>query len=220
MKRVCQVCGKTFEGEHYALKCPDCVQAERKTTLRPRTCRSCGATFTGGPRAWYRPTCRAERQREQQRKRRAQGGALRPLGSTDTCVICGKSYVVNSARQKYCPDCAHDAVRAVDREQSKAWNAANMTPEGRREARQSAAADLRAWSVAKRTIQIRVINGGSPALMSVPRSRLSSGVQSTRPHTERNVMHIGANGGRRVTKERATIPVALSFMLIRRPAVP
>ena len=21
MKRVCQVCGKTFEGEHYALKC-------------------------------------------------------------------------------------------------------------------------------------------------------------------------------------------------------
>ena len=142
MKRVCQGCGKTFEGEYYALKCPDCVQAERKTTLRPRTCRSCGATFDGGPRAWYCPACRMERQREQQRKRRAQGGTLRPLGSTDACVICGKSYVVNSARQKYCPDCAHDAVRAVDREQSKAWNAANMTPEGRREARQSAAADL------------------------------------------------------------------------------
>lgn len=49
----------------------------------------------------------------------------RPLGSTDKCIRCGKEYTVDSARQKYCPDCAYEAVRAVDRPASRAWNQAN-----------------------------------------------------------------------------------------------
>lgn len=36
--------------------------------------------------------------------------------------MCGKEYVVNSARQKYCPECAPEAIRAVDRPQSIRWN--------------------------------------------------------------------------------------------------
>lgn len=37
------------------------------STLRMRVCRQCGIEFMGGPRAWYCPTCRIERQREQER---------------------------------------------------------------------------------------------------------------------------------------------------------
>ena len=40
----------------------------------------------------------------------------------DNCVRCGGEYVVNSARQKYCPDCSHQAVREIDRLASIAWN--------------------------------------------------------------------------------------------------
>lgn len=91
--------------------------------VMPRTCRECGAVFDGGPRAWYCPACRLARQREADARRRAKGRkADRPLGSTDKCTVCGKDYVVKPARQKYCPECAYDAVREVDRPASRAWN--------------------------------------------------------------------------------------------------
>ena len=91
--------------------------------VKPRTCRECGAVFDGGPRAWYCPACRLARQREADARRRAKGRkADRPLGSTDKCTVCGKEYVVKSSRQKYCPECAYDAVREVDRPASRAWN--------------------------------------------------------------------------------------------------
>lgn len=99
--------------------------------VKNRVCRQCGAVFPGGPRAWYCPTCRSERARESNRRRKARGTA-RPLGSTDFCVVCGKPYTVNSSRQKYCPDCAPAAIRAIDNVQSRQWNAANATPEYRR----------------------------------------------------------------------------------------
>ena len=89
--------------------------------VKDRICRQCGAVFRGGPRAWYCPKCRRERAKMASQKHKAAGTA-RPLGSTDYCVICGKPYIVKSARQKYCPACAHDAVRAIDREASKSWN--------------------------------------------------------------------------------------------------
>ena len=91
--------------------------------VKPRICRKCGAVFDGGPRAWYCPNCRREREKETYRRYRAKGRkADRPLGSLDKCVRCGQEYVVRSARQKYCPDCAYDGVREVDRPMSRAWN--------------------------------------------------------------------------------------------------
>lgn len=91
--------------------------------VKPRTCRQCGAVFDGGPRAWYCPACRKERARQSDARYRSKGCvADRPLGSTDKCVRCGSEYVVKSARQKYCPDCAYDAVREADRPASRAWN--------------------------------------------------------------------------------------------------
>lgn len=92
--------------------------------VKDRVCRQCGAVFPGGPRAWYCPSCRRERQREASRRHKA-NGTSRALGSTDLCMVCGKPYTVNSGQQKYCPDCAYDAVRAVDRQASRAWNHAH-----------------------------------------------------------------------------------------------
>ncbi len=91
--------------------------------VKPRTCRECGAVFDGGPRAWYCPDCRQARQKAAAARYNAKGRkADRPIGSTDQCVICGKDYVVKAARQKYCPACAYEAVREVDRPASRAWN--------------------------------------------------------------------------------------------------
>ena len=106
--------------------------------VKDRACRQCGATFLGGPRAWYCPSCRLERRREADRKYKAHGTS-RPLGSIDLCEVCGEPYTVNSSRQKYCPVCAPDAVRAVDQAQSRAWNEQNATPEYRRALRDKAA---------------------------------------------------------------------------------
>ena len=100
--------------------------------MRPRTCLTCGAAFPGGPRARYCPTCRAERQKTRERKYQASGYS-RHLGDIDNCVICGGEYVIRSGLQKYCPKCAPDAVREVDRAQSNRWNAEHDYRAKRRE---------------------------------------------------------------------------------------
>ena len=94
-----------------------------KTTLAMRVCRQCGISFMGGPRAWYCPDCRYERQKESTRlsRQRKRLGLTRALGSTGYCVVCGEPYVVESANQKYCPKCAPEAIRAIDRQQSLEW---------------------------------------------------------------------------------------------------
>lgn len=123
--KKCVTCGKVFTTDRYEqAKCGDCLAAARSTTLRPRTCRTCGDIFPGGPRAWYCPDCRTEREKARKRKYRAYGFS-RHLGDIDNCVVCGKEYVVCSGSQKYCTDCAPEAVREIDREQSIRWNREN-----------------------------------------------------------------------------------------------
>lgn len=129
--KKCISCGKLFQARPDQAKCEDCIASARATTLRPRVCRQCGITFDGGPRAWYCPACRAERQRIRNAARR-KTGARRPLGSIDKCIVCGKEYVVEAGLQKYCKDCAPEAIRAIDREQSKKWNKENGYYEARR----------------------------------------------------------------------------------------
>ena len=91
--------------------------------ILPRTCRACGRSFPGGPRAWYCPRCRIERQREShaRHRERRRNGDIRPLGSTDNCLRCGAEYKVTSPAQKYCPDCAVEAVKEKDREQGMSY---------------------------------------------------------------------------------------------------
>ena len=110
-QKACKHCGRTFEpATKYTYLCPECHAAAKASgVVLDRTCRQCGATFQGGPRAWYCPSCRADRRREQDRKR-SKSGTARPIGSTDLCVKCGGEYIVASGRQKYCPNCAAQAV--------------------------------------------------------------------------------------------------------------
>jgi len=85
--------------------------------LQDRICKTCGATFTGGPRAYYCPACRAERARKSYResKARARKGMTRKLGSLDKCERCGKDYEINSALQRFCPDCQPIHAQEYDR---------------------------------------------------------------------------------------------------------
>ena len=141
MLRICRKCGTEYEGDPGSSLCPSCVAADKKSTIRTRVCKQCGRKFPGGPRAWYCPECRAERKKEAGRRHR-QKGTSRPIGSVDVCEICGKPYTVNSARQRYCPACAAEAVRAVDREQGRKWNRENVDVDARREQRHDATAEL------------------------------------------------------------------------------
>jgi len=92
--------------------------------IRDRKCESCGIIFQGGPRAWYCPDCRKERQRVRDAEFKRHG-PVRPIGSIDHCVVCGKEYVVMGGLQKYCPGCNPDATRDVDNRQGKEYYHAN-----------------------------------------------------------------------------------------------
>lgn len=139
MLRICQNCGITFEGKPAALKCPKCTAAVRQSSLGQRICRGCGQSFQGGPHAWYCPDCREEREKKKKVEcnARQKAGTTRRIGSTDFCTICGKEYTVTSGNQRYCPSCAPDAIRKIDREQSRNWAKENNPPEKRRTANQA-----------------------------------------------------------------------------------
>lgn len=123
-KHRCKRCGAEYDTDKpWSYYCPTCAaQAKRDTVVRQRVCRQCGAVFPGGPRAWYCPSCRRERQTAAN-LRHKQSGTNRPLGSTDCCERCGNPYTVNSSRQKYCPDCAMEAVAEKTRPHKRAYNA-------------------------------------------------------------------------------------------------
>lgn len=84
-----------------------------------RICNNCGRIFEGGPRALFCPGCRLERQRKQnaEHKARARAGKSRKIGSIATCTMCHQAYAVSSGNQKYCPNCAPEAVAERDRVQ-------------------------------------------------------------------------------------------------------
>lgn len=92
--------------------------------IYPRTCRTCGVSFMGGPRAWYCPNCRKDRERERKKKYNKYGHE-RTLGGVDRCIRCGKEYVITGGRQKYCSECAEEAVKEIDRKQGLEWYKAN-----------------------------------------------------------------------------------------------
>lgn len=144
MKRTCRYCGRTFDGNPGANACPRCVEERKHDVLRDRTCRACGMVFVGGPRAWYCPECRAERRRQHDReaRQREKIGLTRKIGSQDICEMCGKPYTVNGGLQRFCRVCAPVAIHKKALELTKAWNAANTTPEGRRELRKAHAAQI------------------------------------------------------------------------------
>lgn len=141
MKRICKYCGKTYDGDSGSSACPECVEKNKRTTIRQRVCSVCGATFMAGPSSKFCPVCLAERKREQAARRRKNGTA-RPLGSIDKCLACGKDYVVTGGKQKYCPDCSEREIRKNDRKKSREWNAKNINQDERKEERKAAGAEI------------------------------------------------------------------------------
>lgn len=141
MKRICKYCGKEYDGDPGSTACPECAERVKKSVVRIRTCTVCGREFPGYPSSRYCPECGAERKREVNAKCKRMG-PRRPLGSMDKCAVCGKEYVVKSGLQKYCPECAHEAIRAADRKKSIEWNRKNTTPERRKAERKIAAAEI------------------------------------------------------------------------------
>lgn len=141
MQRICKYCGTQYDGDPDSSCCPDCAAKQRKTSLRDRVCTVCGITFSGGPSARYCPNCRKDRQREIQRRFHREG-PKRKLGSTDTCVICGKQYIVEGGLQKYCPDCALEQYKILDNAKSREWQRENTTPAERKKTRQAATAEI------------------------------------------------------------------------------
>lgn len=94
------------------------------TSLAPRICTICGKHFLGGPSARFCPECRAEKKKEYSReyKIRKRAGKSIILGVTKgKCVRCGKEFIYHSGMQKYCEDCAEEAMREVDRKTGRGW---------------------------------------------------------------------------------------------------
>lgn len=119
--KLCRECGEPFDMRYKGqTKCPACAEKGRKKVMLPRTCVDCGSTFIGGPSAKRCPPCRAVHNREREKLHKKRGVA-RPLGSTDFCTVCGKPYTVTGGLQKYCPDCAVEAIKAQDRKRGKEY---------------------------------------------------------------------------------------------------
>ena len=137
MKLKCLHCGREFEGASTAIHCPECVDIIKHTHYRPRICKACGASFMGGSRAYYCPDCRAERKKKQklEYEARKRAGNVRKIGSIDNCVICGKPYTVEGGNQKYCPDCAPEAVHTISLECAREF--AKKSPEKSRKSPKS-----------------------------------------------------------------------------------
>lgn len=94
------------------------------TTLAPRICTICGKHFLGGPSARFCPECRQEKKKEYQRvyRSRKRAGKSIVIGVTKgKCARCGKEFVYHSGLQKYCEDCADEAMREVDRKTGRGW---------------------------------------------------------------------------------------------------
>lgn len=126
--KVCKNCGRVFQTEtdHYEVyMCPECSKQINKDRVKQeKTCIICGATFTGYIGSLYCENCRAKVIEENNRAYKKMG-PRRPLGSIDYCQKCGAEYVVNSGKQKYCPECAAEAVRENIRKHNREYNRKN-----------------------------------------------------------------------------------------------
>jgi hypothetical protein len=86
-----------------------------------KKCVICGIEIIGQPLTKYCSKCRAEKIKENDRKKyqRKIAGTARKLGTTDICVVCGEEYTINAGRQKYCKKCAVDKSNEQTRESFK-----------------------------------------------------------------------------------------------------
>ena len=145
MLRKCTKCGLEFEGSYDSILCRTCAEESIRNVVRIRTCTRCGISFPGYPASKFCPSCSAARKKETNRAylQRKRNGEARSIGSVDVCAICGAEYTVTGGLQKYCPDCAADAIAENDRKMSRQWNACHVDNDKRNQVRHDAAACIK-----------------------------------------------------------------------------
>lgn len=111
---------KTHPEPYRWIKCPDCGR-EVYVHIKSKRCSDCQRA--------------ADNRHNEEHRQRVKAGHGRQLGSMDMCERCGKQYVVNSGRQRYCPACAPIAWAENDRRLSREWNREYYSTPESREAR-------------------------------------------------------------------------------------
>lgn len=137
---ICKQCGKDLpkgRTRYCSDACARAAKASRKRVNSGRergnqqmmwrtTCISCGAEIFRPVKCIRCMACQDAVDRARDAMHKANGPS-RPLGSTDHCQRCGKEYIVEGGRQKYCKACAHvatmDSIRAHKREYAAARRA-------------------------------------------------------------------------------------------------
>lgn len=77
-QRICAKCIRAFYGNMDSILCPECAKISlSQNVVMQRICTDCG------------------HKKE----------ISRPLGSMDICQLCGREYIVEGVRQKYCHNC-------------------------------------------------------------------------------------------------------------------
>lgn len=147
-QETCAICGKPVP-KPFRVYCSAACAAEgerraqysannshvRSGIYRWLTCPDCGVTVWRHIKCKRCADCQAEANRIASKEYHAakSRGHTRIIGDQYPCERCGQLYVLASGRQRYCPDCAAEAVTANVRAYKRAWNHDRYfsTPEGR-----------------------------------------------------------------------------------------
>lgn len=101
--------------------CMDCGKIVRMH-IKSKRCKACQEA--------------ANRRNDAAHRRAKAKGHTRKIGANDLCTVCGRPYIINSGRQKYCPSCAPSATKAADSQATLAWmRAAYEDDPGKRDER-------------------------------------------------------------------------------------
>lgn len=165
--RVCAVCGKALTGRQKRYCSAECREKAasiwrlenytpvrgKQGVYREQTCIDCGKPFYGHIRSKRCSACRQERQQRLHRENsaRTRAGKTRKIGSTDSCEMCGKPYIVTGGLQRYCKKCAPIAIaeniRAKARERVAEYYRDETHREEKAEARRTKVFDIKACDI-------------------------------------------------------------------------
>ena len=136
---TCEVCGAPLP-KHRTRFCSDACMDKaanarlraqnagrtRPPLIRPSVCMDCGKSFMGHIKSKRCPDCQliADRQNDAAHQARKRAGTARKIGESYPCESCGKLYVLQSGRQRWCEDCREEQTRKSRNALSRSWNQA------------------------------------------------------------------------------------------------
>ena len=112
MERRCWICGRPYDGlpqSRYCGVCKEGIDRARNKADYPK----------------YQEYYRAKYKLNSGDDVNVPG---RKVGDTDYCVLCGKTYAVNSGAQKYCPECRAKTEEELHRKTAAEYVARGRVP--------------------------------------------------------------------------------------------